>query len=60
MTLSRRELEVLRTFAQSDSTEDAARRLGISPNTVRNHLERIRHKLGVKTTIQAAYALFAR
>ncbi|MGC7094372.1 response regulator [Amycolatopsis lurida] len=43
-TLSARETEVLIEWFQSESKEFVAHRLGISPNTVNSHLERIRIK----------------
>lgn len=45
----RRVIQVMRT---ADSYEHAARLLGISPNTVRNHLANARSRMGVKTTRQ--------
>lgn len=42
--LSSRETEVLIEWFQSESKEYVAHRLGISPNTVNSHLERIRIK----------------
>ena len=42
--LSSRETEVLIEWFQSESKEFVAHRLGISPNTVNSHLERIRIK----------------
>ncbi|GAA1346362.1 response regulator transcription factor [Saccharothrix algeriensis] len=42
--LSARETEVLVEWFQSESKEFVAQRLGISPNTVNSHLERIRIK----------------
>lgn len=42
--LSARETEVLIEWFQSESKEFVAHRLGISPNTVNSHLERIRIK----------------
>jgi HD-GYP domain-containing protein (c-di-GMP phosphodiesterase class II)/DNA-binding CsgD family transcriptional regulator len=43
--LSPREIEVLRRVSLGDSNKEAALRLGISPSTVRTHLESIFRKL---------------
>ena len=51
--LSRRELDVLEALACGESTIDAARRLCISNNTVRNHLARAMLKLGVHDRLSA-------
>jgi DNA-binding NarL/FixJ family response regulator len=51
--LSRRELDVLEALAWGESTVDAARRLCISNNTVRNHLARAMLKLGVHDRLAA-------
>ncbi|MEO7429664.1 MAG: response regulator transcription factor, partial [Acidimicrobiales bacterium] len=51
--LSRRELDVLEALACGESTLDAARRLCISNNTVRNHLARAMLKLGVHDRLSA-------
>ena len=54
--LTRREFEIAVQVAQGDGNKDIARRLGISPFTVREHIRRICHKLGVRsrTCIAAA------
>ena len=56
--LTLRELEVLRRVSLGDSNKVAAQNLGISPSTVRTHLESIFVKLGCKTraacTLQAS------
>jgi DNA-binding NarL/FixJ family response regulator len=51
--LSRRELDVLEALACGTSTIEAARRLCISHNTVRNHLARAMLKLGVHDRLAA-------
>jgi DNA-binding NarL/FixJ family response regulator len=51
--LSRRELDVLEALACGVSTLEAARRLCISHNTVRNHLARAMLKLGVHDRLAA-------
>jgi DNA-binding CsgD family transcriptional regulator len=45
--LSRRESEVAKRFGTGQSYKEVARALGISPATVRNHLQAIYDKLGV-------------
>ena len=52
-----RELEVLVAFCTEQGTKGAARRLGIAPRTVVNHLVALRKRLGVKTTVAAVYLL---
>ncbi len=47
--LSPREIEVLRRVSLGESNKEAALRLGISPSTVRTHLERIFKKLDCKS-----------
>ena len=51
--LSDRELHVLAHVADGLSNKQVARRMGISEKTVRNHLTRIFHKLGVVTRTEA-------
>ena len=51
--LSTRELEVLRRVSLGASNKEAARELGISPSTVRTHLESVFHKLGCTTRAAA-------
>lgn len=47
--LSPREIEVLRRVSLGESNKEVALRLGISPSTVRTHLESIFRKLGCKS-----------
>ena len=55
--LTRREIEVLGLLADGLSTKDVARRLGVSPYTIRRHVETILLKTGMHTQAQAvAYA----
>ena len=56
--LSRREAEVLEMVARGGTNADVARRLGISPTTVRTHLENAFAKLGVHTRSAAVMAAF--
>lgn len=51
--LSERELEVLRAIASGLSNAEAARRLYLSPFTVKKHLENIYGKLGVHNRTEA-------
>ena len=52
--LSERELEVLRCVAQGLPNKLIARRLGISEKTVKAHLTRVYHQIGVTDRTQAA------
>ncbi len=55
--LTRREREVLRLLATGANTRMAAERLGVSPATIRNHVQNLLGKLGVHSRLQAvAYA----
>jgi DNA-binding NarL/FixJ family response regulator len=51
--LSRRESEILQKVAYGATTKMVARELGISPHTVKTHLERIFEKLGANDRAQA-------
>lgn len=53
ITLSARETEVLGRIAVGDSNKEAAKVLGISPATVRTHLESAFRKLGCSTRAAA-------
>ena len=52
--LSLREEEILGWLRRGDSNIDIAVALGISPHTVKNHLQRIFRKIGVNNRTQAA------
>ena len=52
--LSRREQEILAWVCRGESNMDIAATLGISPHTVKNHLQRIFRKIGVNNRTQAA------
>ncbi len=58
ISLSDREMEVLRLVARQQSNKDIARSLGISPKTVERHITHVYDKLGVISragaTLQAA------
>ena len=51
--LSARELDVLARLAAGESNKEIARRLGISPNTVKTHVARVYEKLAVQRRVQA-------
>lgn len=51
--LSKREKEILQLVANGSTTKEVARDLGISPHTVKTHLERIFEKLGANDRAQA-------
>ena len=51
--LSAREVEILSALTSGDSNKELARRLGISPNTVKTHVARVYEKLGVQRRVQA-------
>ena len=51
--LSPRECEILEALATGESNKEIARRLGISPNTVKTHVARIYEKLEVQKRVQA-------
>ena len=51
--LSPREIDVLERLAAGESNKEIARRLGISPNTVKTHVARVYAKLAVERRMQA-------
>lgn len=51
--LSPRECEILALLASGQSNKEMARRLGISPNTVKTHIARVFEKLAVQKRMQA-------
>jgi DNA-binding NarL/FixJ family response regulator len=51
--LSKRETEILQMVAYGSTTKEVAHDLGISPHTVKTHLERIFEKLGANDRAQA-------
>jgi DNA-binding CsgD family transcriptional regulator len=51
--LTSRECEILELLASGRSTKEMARKLGISPNTVKTHVARVYEKLEVQRRIQA-------
>jgi DNA-binding NarL/FixJ family response regulator len=56
--LSNRESEILQHVAHGHTTKEVAKLLGISPHTVKTHLERIFEKLGANDRAQAVYIAF--
>lgn len=52
--LSSREQEVLRLITEGASNTEIARRLYVSPNTIKTHVRNILNKLGVEHRLQAA------
>ncbi|RYZ12355.1 MAG: LuxR family transcriptional regulator [Comamonadaceae bacterium] len=58
--LSGREIEVLARISLGESNKEAARVLGISPSTVRAHLENIFRKLGCTTRAAATLKAMTR
>ena len=51
--ISDREYDVLVQLAAGTSNKEIARKLGISPNTIKTHLARLFEKLGVSRRMQA-------
>lgn len=51
--LSRREMEVLRLLSEGQSNQSIADALVLSPNTVRNHIQRVLEKLGAHSKLEA-------
>jgi DNA-binding CsgD family transcriptional regulator len=58
-SLTSREREILEAVSNGETNAQIAKRLWISPYTVRAHLEHIFEKLNVKTRTEAAAQLFA-
>ena len=51
--LSKRETQILQKVAYGATTKEVAEELGISPHTVKTHLERVFEKLGASDRAQA-------
>ena len=51
--ISEREFEVLKELAAGHSNKEIARRLGVSPNTVKTHIARLYEKLGASRRTDA-------
>ncbi len=54
MRVTPREREVLLLLAHGNRRDEIARRLGLSPNTIRTHIGSLMRKLGVHTEVAAA------
>lgn len=54
-----REAEALAVYSESAKAFDAAMKLKVSEQTVKNHLHEVRRKLGVTTTHQAIMKLLS-
>ena len=52
MTLSDREMQVVSLLCDGFQTKEIASALKLSPCTVKNYLNRIKLKIGVRTTVQ--------
>lgn len=55
--LTDRERQILEAYVEAESARKAAILLGISEQTVKNHLHAIRNKTGTATTLGALKAL---
>ncbi|WP_254290924.1 helix-turn-helix transcriptional regulator [Sphingomonas tagetis] len=51
--ISSREMEVLREIAAGHANKEIARRLGVSPNTIKTHAARLFEKLGARSRTDA-------
>ena len=52
-----REMDCLRAYARTGDYVQAALEVGVSRSTLSNHLVALRRRLGVDSTVQAAYLL---
>jgi DNA-binding NarL/FixJ family response regulator len=59
-SLTDRQLDVLRAYAECGSYKIAARRLGLSWRDYKRQLAVIRDRLEVETTVQAVFVVFGR
>lgn len=53
-----RQWEVLRAYLRHGSVREAARELGVTPQTIKNRLHELNARLGVKKTAQAVQRLW--
>jgi DNA-binding CsgD family transcriptional regulator len=51
--LTARERETLDLLAEGATTDEIGRRLGVSRNTTRNHVQRVLEKLGARSKLEA-------
>ena len=58
-SLTERETQILQMVAKGFTNSEIARRLWLSPHTVRTHLQHAYRKLGVRTRVQAARAILS-
>jgi DNA-binding NarL/FixJ family response regulator len=56
--LSRREAQIVQMVAYGATVKEVAHQLGISPHTVKTHLERVYEKLGANDKAQAVAIAF--
>jgi DNA-binding CsgD family transcriptional regulator len=52
--LTAREEQIVRLIAAGKTRKETARELGISPHTVRTHLQRVYSRLGVRSNVELA------
>lgn len=55
ISYSERQIEVIKLWAETDSSTEAAKKLGISEHTYLSHLKRLRKKIGVNRTFHVFY-----
>lgn len=55
--LTERELDVVATYIDAGTVREAARRLSIHPQTVKNTLNSARRRAGARNTVQLVYML---
>ena len=53
-TLTNRETEVISCLLKGESNKEIARDLGLSPNTIRNQLQRLQERFGARNRVQLA------
>jgi DNA-binding CsgD family transcriptional regulator len=53
VALTIREREALLLMAEGTSTEEIGVRMGVTRNTVRNHVQRVLEKLGARSKLEA-------
>jgi DNA-binding NarL/FixJ family response regulator len=58
-TLTAREREILKLLSEAMSNKEIAQVMGLSPETVKSHLQRIYAKLGVSTRAEAMRLFYA-
>jgi DNA-binding CsgD family transcriptional regulator len=52
--VSARERQILALLVQGLSNKEIAKELGLSPNTIRNHLQRLQERLHARNRVQLA------